>query len=72
IKAAINEPMCKGNGVSLDQALWAYTQGGAIAQGDQGNRGSIAPGRWADFTILNGFFEDLDSVGIYQTLVAGA
>lgn len=72
IKAAINEPMCKGNGVSLDQALWAYTQGGAIAQGDQGNRGSIASGRWADFTILNGFFEDLDSVGIYQTLVAGA
>ncbi|MER3445214.1 MAG: amidohydrolase, partial [Meiothermus sp.] len=53
LQAAVAEPMCKGNGVSLETALWAYTVGGALAQGDEGNRGRLEPGHWADFVLLD-------------------
>lgn len=52
LQAAVAEPMCEGNGVSLEAALWAYTVGGALAQGDEGNRGRLEPGHWADFVVL--------------------
>ncbi|WP_018467491.1 amidohydrolase [Calidithermus timidus] len=52
LQAAVAEPMCEGNGVSLETALWAYTVGGALAQGDEGNRGRLEPGHWADFVVL--------------------
>ncbi|WP_027891615.1 amidohydrolase [Calidithermus chliarophilus] len=53
LQAAVAEPMCEGNGVSLETALWAYTVGGALAQGDEGNRGRLEPGHWADFVLLD-------------------
>jgi predicted amidohydrolase YtcJ len=52
LQAAVLEPMCEGNGVSLERALWAYTVGGALAQGDGGNRGRLEPGHWADLVVL--------------------
>ncbi|RIH87564.1 amidohydrolase [Calidithermus roseus] len=53
LQAAVAEPMCEGHGVSLETALWAYTVGGALAQGDEGNRGRLEPGHWADFVLLD-------------------
>ena len=40
-------------GISLSQAFQAYTLGGAEAQGDSDNRGTLSPGRWADMVILD-------------------
>ena len=40
--------------ISVAEALYAYTMGGALASGDEGNRGSIAVGKWADFAVLSG------------------
>jgi hypothetical protein len=40
--------------ISAAEALFAYTMGGAIASGDEANRGSIEPGKWADFAVLSG------------------
>lgn len=40
--------------ISATEALHAYTMGGAVASGDDDNRGSLAPGKWADVAILSG------------------
>jgi len=39
--------------ITAAQALHAYTMGGAIATGDEGNRGSLSPGKWADLAVLD-------------------
>jgi hypothetical protein len=39
--------------ISAQEALYAYTMGGAIASGDAANRGSIRPGKWADVAVLS-------------------
>lgn len=36
------------------EALYAYTMGGAILSGDEANRGSVTPGKWADLVVLSG------------------
>ena len=41
-------------GISAAEALFAYTMGGAIAAGDESNRGSIEAGKWADLAVLSG------------------
>ncbi|MER3480985.1 MAG: amidohydrolase [Meiothermus sp.] len=71
LQAALHEPLIPGNGVSLEQALWAYTRGGAVAQGDEGNRGSLEVGHWADLLVLGGDLRDPYSLSIYQTVVGG-
>ena len=50
--------------------------GGAIATGDEANRGSIEPGKWADFAILSqnpldAAPEALPSITVDMTFVAG-
>jgi predicted amidohydrolase YtcJ len=60
MKAAIDRkgpdgvPIAPEQAIRTTEALYAYTMGGAIASGDQHNRGSITPGKWADLTILSG------------------
>lgn len=60
MKAAIDRFDSSGEAIAPEQAitpyeaLFAYTMGGAIASGDSANRGSITPGKWADFVILSG------------------
>jgi predicted amidohydrolase YtcJ len=71
LRAALQEPLCAGNEVRLEQALWAYTLGGAVAQGDEGNRGSLEPGKWADLVILEGDLREIESLSVRQTLVGG-
>jgi predicted amidohydrolase YtcJ len=39
--------------ISAQEALYAYTMGGAIASGEAANRGSIRPGKWADVAVLS-------------------
>jgi predicted amidohydrolase YtcJ len=39
--------------ISAREALRAYTMGGAMASGDEANRGSLRPGKWADLAVLS-------------------
>ena len=71
LQAALKEPLVAGNEVSLEQALWAYTMGGAVAQGDEGNRGSLDVGKWADLVILDGALQDPYSLSVHSTMVGG-
>ena len=60
IKAAIDRkdhvgvPFGAGQAITPYEALYAYTMGGAILSGDEDNRGSITPGKWADLVVLSG------------------
>lgn len=60
LKAAIDRLDHAGNPLGAEQAvtpyeaLYAYTMGGAILSGDEANRGSITPGKWADLVVLSG------------------
>jgi len=62
--------------VSVMDALEAYTLGGARAQGDEGNRGTLTVGKWADLTVLDRNplevpLEELSSLRVLQTFVGG-
>lgn len=39
--------------LSLAAAIWAYTMGGATVAGKTAVQGSISPGKWADFIVLD-------------------
>ena len=71
LQAALREPLVPGNEVALEQALWAYTMGGAIAQGDEGNRGSLEASKWTDFVMLEGDLRDPYSLSVHRTTVGG-
>ena len=82
IKAALDRLDGNGNPIAPEQAitayeaLYAFTMGGAIASGDDGNRGSLTVGKWADLVILNGDPlttppEDMLSIKVDQTYVGG-
>ncbi|MFN8379782.1 MAG: amidohydrolase [Anaerolineae bacterium] len=62
--------------ITADEALFAYTMGGAIASGDEDNRGSLTPGKWADMTVLDGDplttdAASLPGIRVVQTFVGG-
>ena len=48
------EPIAPEQAITAREALYAYTLGGAIASGDEANRGSLTPGKWADLAVLSG------------------
>jgi predicted amidohydrolase YtcJ len=60
MKAAIDRqdrsgrPLAPEQAITNREALYAYTMGGAIASGDDANRGSLTPGKWADMVVLDG------------------
>jgi predicted amidohydrolase YtcJ len=69
-------PLGPNQAITPAEALWAYTQAGAILSGDQQNRGSISHGKWADLAVLSGDplttpAEDLLSLVVEQTYLAG-
>jgi predicted amidohydrolase YtcJ len=82
IQAAVLRRDADGHLIAADQsigaaeALRAYTMGGAIATGDEGNRGSLGPGKWADLAVLS---EDptavepeaLSAIRVDMTVVGG-
>ena len=62
--------------ISLDEALDAYTRGGAIASGDDGERGCLREGMLADLAVLSGNLheapaEEITSLRVTQTWVGG-
>ena len=82
LKAAVDRldhagnPLGAGQAVTMEEALYAYTMGGAILSGDEENRGSLTPGKWADLAVLSGDplatpTEDLLYLRVEQTWVGG-
>ncbi len=51
IHAAMFEPFEAGNQVNLEESIHAFTLAGAVASGDENNRGTLELGQHADFTI---------------------
>ncbi|HET9221495.1 MAG TPA: amidohydrolase [Roseiflexaceae bacterium] len=69
-------PLGPNQAITPAEALWAYTQAGAILSGDDHNRGSISSGKWADLAVLSGDPlttppDELLSLVVEQTYVAG-
>src|SRR5207253_3032035 len=82
IQAAVLRRDAEGNPIAADQAitaaqaLRAYTMGGAFATGDEANRGSLSPGKWADLAVLDedpvaAEPEALDAIRVEMTVVGG-
>lgn len=72
----VGEPLAPAQAITPYEALFAYTLGGAIASCDDGNRGSLRVGKWADLTILSGDplatpAEALLDLRVHQTYVGG-
>ena len=62
--------------ITAAEALYAYTMGGALASGDEANRGSLTPGKWADLAVLSADPllappEALTGISVDLTLLAG-
>lgn len=62
--------------ITAQEALRGYTMGGAVASGDEANRGSIEPGKWADLAVLShdplaAEPEALAAIHVDMTLLAG-
>lgn len=69
-------PIAPEQAISAEEALYSYTMGGAVASGDEANRGSLTPGKWADMVILSGDPlttppDSLLDVQVEQTYVGG-
>jgi predicted amidohydrolase YtcJ len=69
-------PLGPNQAISATEALWAYTQAGALLSGDEHNRGSITRGKWADLAVLSGDPlhtppDELLGLVVEQTYVAG-
>jgi len=47
------QPIAPQQGITIEEALRGYTMGGAVATGDESNRGSIEAGKWADLAVLS-------------------
>lgn len=82
IKAAVDrldhegKPFAPEQAITMQEALYAYTMGGAIMSGDEDNFGSITPGKWADLIVLssdpmNTPVESLLDLYVEQTYVGG-
>lgn len=62
--------------ITAQEALYGYTMGGAIASGDDGNRGSLTVGKWGDVIVLSGDplttpAAELPALKVEQTYVGG-
>ncbi|MBU2668075.1 amidohydrolase [Actinoplanes bogorensis] len=53
-----------GQRVTLDEALRSYTHGSAWAAFEEGDKGSLEPGKLADFAVVEADPYDLDPAGI--------
>ena len=62
--------------ISLEEALRAYTSGGAFAEFAEGDKGTIAPGRLADVVVLDRDLfripaDEIRDVQVVMTIVGG-
>lgn len=58
-----------GETVTVEQALFAYTMGGAIAEFMEDSKGSLTPGKLADFVVLSQDLRAIPPEKIPQTKV---
>jgi predicted amidohydrolase YtcJ len=70
------QPVAPHEAITLDEALGAYTRGGAVASGDDVERGCLREGMLADLTVLSGNIrttppEALTTLGVTGTWVGG-
>ena len=73
---AEGQPVAADEAITLDEALDGYTRAGAIASGDDGERGCLQVGMLADLTTLSGNIrttppEALTTLRVTGTWVAG-
>jgi predicted amidohydrolase YtcJ len=82
VQAAVSRRTQEGDGIApgeairVEEALFGYTMGGALASGDADNRGSLAAGKWADLVLLDRNpcqveVEEIESVRVLATYVSG-
>ena len=82
LKAAVDrcdhegKPFAENQAITIQEALYAYTMAGAILSGDEDNRGSITPGKWADLVVLSAdpittAIENILELSVEQTYVGG-
>ena len=62
--------------ITVEEALRAYTLGNAYAAFEEEKKGTIVPGKFADFTVLSdnplkGEPEDLARISVVMTIVDG-
>jgi hypothetical protein len=62
--------------ISVDEALTAYTRGGAYASFEEGDKGTIAPGMLADLAVLDRDLRivpgpEIRNVQVVRTVVGG-
>ncbi|HHS13983.1 MAG TPA: amidohydrolase [bacterium] len=55
--------------ISMEEALEAYTLGSAYAEGQENEKGSLEPGKWADIVILNQNLLEIMSKEVLNTEV---
>jgi len=70
------EAIAPEESVTVKEALTAYTMGGALASGDEDNRGSLEAGKWADMVLLDRNLlqtrpEELHDINVVKTFVGG-
>lgn len=74
IHQAVNAPY-PAQRLTVEEALRCYTQGGAYASFEEGLKGSLAPGRLADFIVLSANpFEhprELENIKVEMTYLGG-
>lgn len=69
-------PYVPGEAITVGEGLLSYTLGAAYSAFEERQKGSLAPGRLADFAVLSGDIlhippEELDRVRVLMTCVAG-
>lgn len=67
-KAADGSVIGKSQKITLQQALYAYTKGSAVADNLENVKGSLAVGKFADFIVLNKNPFELEDVADVETL----
>jgi hypothetical protein len=70
------ESIAPEESITAEDALFAYTMGSAAATGDEGNRGSLTPGKWADLAVLDRnpcatAPEEIASIRVVETYLSG-
>jgi predicted amidohydrolase YtcJ len=70
------ETIAPEEAITAEEALYAYTMGGALACGEGTRRGSLTAGKWADFVQLERSpldcpAEEIASIGVVRTFVRG-
>ncbi|MGE0731181.1 MAG: amidohydrolase [Acidimicrobiia bacterium] len=68
-RTASGEPFVPEEAISVAAALRAYTVGSAFAAGEEGRKGTLAPGMLADFVVLGEDLLGVDRDGIGEVPV---